>query len=180
MKASKTMKDIQFLIKNSGLDLDETLKRTKLILGLYPTICWVTAERANDLQERLLCQSKELDVSLEFFIEYIGRDKENEQISKIRSLFHTRWLIDIVNTALMKIKAYPIYGETYHNIISSVYTGTEKSTEQDMLSALNIDRSIYYARKKEALLLVGYCIWGDLIPSYMENNLYSDSTLIVS
>ena len=44
------------------------------------------------------------------------------------------------------------------------YLSKFKYSEADMLEALNLERSTYYDRKKEAILVFGLALWGTVLP----------------
>ena len=59
---------------------------------------------------------------------------------------------------MLKIREYPDKGALYCEIISKAYLNRFKYKESEMLEVLNMERSTYYDRKKEAILLftMGY------------------------
>lgn len=59
---------------------------------------------------------------------------------------------------------YPDKGALYCEIISKAYLNRFKYRESEMLEVLNMERSTYYDRKKEAILLFGLSLWGTAIP----------------
>ena len=83
---------------------------------------------------------------------------------RIRSLFETKWIIELVDMAMLKIREYPDKGALYCEIISKAYLNRFKYRESEMLEVLNMERSTYYDRKKEAILLFGLSLWGTAIP----------------
>ena len=64
-----------------------------------------------------------------------------------------------------KIYEYPDNGKIYHEILSKQYLTVYKYTEQEMLELLNMERSTYYDKKKDAIDLLAICLWGYTIPS---------------
>ena len=65
---------------------------------------------------------------------------------------------------MLKIREYPDKGALYCEIISKAYLNRFKYRESEMLEVLNMERSTYYDRKKEAILLFGLSLWGTAIP----------------
>ena len=72
--------------------------------------------------------------------------------------------IELVDMAMLKIREYPDKGALYCEIISKAYLNRFKYRESEMLEVLNMERSTYYDRKKEAILLFGLSLWGTAIP----------------
>ena len=92
---------------------------------------------------------------------YEARERFEE---RIRSLFETKWIIELVDMAMLKIREYPDKGALYCEIISKAFLNRFKYRESEMLEVLNMERSTYYDRKKEAILLFGLSLWGTAIP----------------
>lgn len=52
----------------------------------------------------------------------------------------------------------------YFEILSKCYLSKFKYTESEMLELLNMERSRFYDRKKESIMLFGISLWGSAIP----------------
>lgn len=167
-KNSSIMNTIKFHYKAMGLNFDEIFKKTKLLLSIYKSVCWETSLRADEFYEQLQFESKRLDVALEFLMEYSCQMEKNRFIHRVSSFFQTKWLIDIITETNGHVYKYPYSGRIYADIISTCYMHYMEHTEQDMLDVLNMERTTYYSKKKEAIALIGYCIWGIVIPKYMK------------
>ena len=88
------------------------------------------------------------------YLENFAPDEARERFEeRIRSLFETKWIIELVDMAMLKIREYPDKGALYCEIISKAYLNRFKYKESEMLEVLNMERSTYYDRKKEAILL---------------------------
>lgn len=99
------------------------------------------------------------------YLENFAPDEARERFEeRIRSLFETKWIIELVDMAMLKIREYPDKGALYCEIISKAYLNRFKYKESEMLEVLNMERSSYYDRKKEAILLFGLSLWGTAIP----------------
>ena len=51
------------------------------------------------------------------------------------------------------------YGETYYGILTKAYLNEEDKKDLAVAEELQLDRSTYYRRKKEAVLLCGILMW---------------------
>jgi hypothetical protein len=152
----------------SNLDYDMIFKKTKLLLGIYKSVCWKSSERAGEFYEQLQLESKRLDVALEFLIDYSCDLSKDRFMTRISSFFKTKWLVEVIDIALAHVYEYPdTYAKTYKEIIQLAYLDFFTNSESDILDILNLDRSVYYVKKKEALALLGYAIWGMVIPKYL-------------
>ena len=57
-------------------------------------------------------------------------------------------------------------GKLYHEILSKSYLTAFRYTESELLEILGIERSTFYDRKKEAIMLLGIALWGYAIPAF--------------
>lgn len=119
----------------------------------------------DDVCDTLICTyGDSLDGAL-IYLENFAPDEARERFEeRIRSLFETKWIIELVDMAMLKIREYPDKGALYCEIISKAYLNRFKYRESEMLEVLNMERSTYYDRKKEAILLFGLSLWGTAIP----------------
>ncbi len=67
---------------------------------------------------------------------------------------------------MVKTKEFPHGGDTFFEIISKCYLTRWKYTEKEMLEILNMDRSRFYDKKKEAIMIFGICLFGNAIPKF--------------
>ena len=130
-------------------------------------MCWETSEYANLVREDLACEygyaSSDLDTAL-LYLENFAPDEQKEKFAaKIRALFSVKWMVEIVDSAIIKVREFPLNGELYAHILSMYYLGKFQYTEAEMMEELNLERSSYYRRKKEAVIVFGLAIWGGSI-----------------
>lgn len=57
-------------------------------------------------------------------------------------------------------------GRLYYEILSKSYLTAFRYTESELLEILNLERSTFYDRKKEAVMLLGIALWGYAIPVF--------------
>ena len=146
-------------------------QKGKLLLEIYRDICWTTEVNAGYIREELMeyevdYYSNDMDeafIYLENFAPETSRAKAEERIQK---LFEVKWIVDIINTAMLKVKAFPVYGEMYFDILHTYYIGTFDYTESEALELLNMERSTFYRRKREAIILFAFAIWGAPIEEF--------------
>ncbi len=165
-KESRVMKQCALMYKGLNIDRDMVLHKTKLLMKIYRPVVWSASNRVLEVCEsaEIYC-SKQMEEALEYLANY-APDTEQEKFSaKVRSLFETQWLISLVDSTMNKIYEYPDNGKIYHEILSKQYLTVYKYTEQEMLEVLNMERSSYYDKKKEAIDLFAICLWGYTIPS---------------
>ena len=86
----------------------------------------------------------------------------------IGSGMESRMLVDVINRALLRLKRYPDRGELYYEILVKQFIHRFNSTEKELLDELNMERSVFYDRKREALFLFSVCLFGYTVPELQE------------
>ena len=79
--------------------------------------------------------------------------------SAIFHIYRTNWCLKVVERVLEKVKEFYQYGETYYGILTKAYLNEEDKKDLAVAEELQLDRSTYYRRKKEAVLLCGILMW---------------------
>lgn len=73
-------------------------------------------------------------------------------------------MVDVVDSAMLQVNEFPDSGSLYFEILQKMFLGRFKYTESDLLEILNVERSRFYERKKEAILAFGLALWGTVLP----------------
>ncbi len=164
-KNTQTLKNIRSLCRMQDLDEKSLYMRSRLLLSVYRDACWSTCGRADEVQEELVwCCGNDLDAAL-IYLETFAPDEEKQHFEhQIRTLFETRWMMELVESAMAHLREYPGNGAQYFEILSKCYLSCFKYREAELLEVLNMERSVYYDRKKEAILLFGLSMWNTSIP----------------
>ncbi|MCR5399066.1 MAG: hypothetical protein K6E68_05960 [Lachnospiraceae bacterium] len=71
----------------------------------------------------------------------------------------TSWIIGIIDTVKDRLREYHGWGEVYYEILTRSYFNKDKMTDQEVADELALERSTFYRRKKEAILLCGILMW---------------------
>ncbi len=153
--------------KMLNMDEEGLRKRAALLLKYYRRICWQTFQGAEDIKVQCAeYSSNGLDGAL-VYLETFVPDKEKDCFeTRIRSLFTAKWMIDLVDSAMRKVKDFPAGGEEHFEIISKKYLSRFVYSENELLEVLKLERSRYYDKQKEAILVFGLAFWGTAIPKY--------------
>ena len=69
---------------------------------------------------------------------------------------------------LLRLKRYPDRGELYYEILTKQFIHRFNSTEKELLDELNMERSVFYDRKREAIFLLSLCLFGYAVPELQE------------
>lgn len=168
-KNTKALKDIQSLCRLQHLHPEALYARAKMVLSTYRGVCWSTVGRAEEIQDQMVCYcGTELDGAL-MYLETFAPDEVREQFEeRIASLYETRWMIELMENAMLHVRDYPEQGELYFEILSKCYLTRFKYEEVELTELLALERSRFYDRKKEAVLVFGLSLWGKSIPRLQE------------
>jgi len=142
----------------------------KLLLKLYKDVVWRTEENLRDLDSKVYSLGgRRLSELIDFLSIGFDTEIDRQRIEeKLCSIIETKYLVEIVDKALMKLKSYPDRGEQYFEIIYKQYIIKYSYGESDLLESLNMDRSTFYRRKREAINLIGIILWGYVLPALRE------------
>ena len=160
---------IRSMCRMYELDMDVLYQKSRMLLSIYREACWSASGRADMVAEDIrYCCGTDLDGAL-LYLEEFAPDREREAFEqRVKTLFETRWMTELVEKAMEKVREFPAYGELYFEILSKSYLGRRKYTESELLSVLNMERSRFYDRKKEGIMIFGISMWGVLIPKSRE------------
>lgn len=147
----------------------------KLLLSLYRDVVWRTQEVMYDTSEEAYDFGGRRIAELADYLSYDfeGDIDKGKAESKLLSIAESKFLVDLVDKALLKLQAYPNFGELYFNILTRQYIYKVKYTDAELIETLSIERTQYYKRKKEAVNLFGIILWGYIIPPIKD--LYAES-----
>ena len=164
-KDTRTLRNIRMICRMQNIDEEALYNRSKLILSIYRDICWSVMGRADRIHDEIVCTfGSNLDRAL-IYLETFAPDEARERFEeRIRSLFETKWIIELVENTMLRVRDYPNRGDLYCEILSKCYLTCFKYRESELLELLNMERSTFYDRKKEAIMLFGLSLWGSSIP----------------
>ncbi len=138
---------------------------TELLMKMYRAVAWSVRGRATILIDPLQATSaKSLDDLLFYLSDFAPIYMRKEFESKVNELFFTKWMLELIDTAVMKVRSYPGKGKSYYDILYFTYMDEVKHTECDILAYTGIERSNYYRKRKEALHILSQVLWGMAIP----------------
>jgi len=147
------------------VEQDSILHKAKMLLCVYHDVIWVSLRKADTLREEAALYGNELNVALAYLSDFAPYEKKREFEERVSGLFETKWMIGLIDTAMKRVKEYHTNGASYYEILAKCYLSSKPLSESEILEQLNIERSIFYERKKEAVLLFGIAMWGFAIPA---------------
>lgn len=170
-KESKAWRQLCISCRLKHLNETDLCMRAKLLLMMYRNVCWAASGRAEGVKSSLQsCCGNSLDAALSY-LEAFAPDQEKEVFEeRIYSLFETRWLVSLIEETMQRVKEYPDYGEYYFRILSGYYLSCNPYTDAELMERLGMERSTYYERKKEAVLVFALALWGVVLPQVKGNS----------
>jgi len=161
---------IKTIISSKALDEAKLYSRAKLLLEIYRDVCWDTADRADIMREEVLYEydyaSGDLDAALMYLENFAPDEKKERFAARVQSLFEVKWMIEIVEHAITKVHSFPIMGDMYCAILTAYYLSSFPLTESEMMAQFSLERSSFYRRKKEAVIVFGLAMWGGSIEEF--------------
>ena len=117
-----------------------------------------------------------LDTALVYLENFAPDEKKERFAARIQSLFDVKWMVEIVDSAMIKVREFPLNGDLYSQILSMYYLGRFQYTEAEMMEELCLERSSYYRRKKEAVMVFGLTIWGGALDDFRQIMIVNEPT----
>lgn len=143
------------------------LNRTKMLLKTYRGTDWSARERPEVMES---ADGTNCYIRPEIFeaIDYLERFDPEHEIEdfedNIEPLFETRWIQEMISLTMEKVREFPCYGGVYYTILNDCYLSTLKYSEREMVELTGMERSVYYDRKKEAIMTFAVALWNTVIP----------------
>lgn len=163
-KDTRTLRNIHIICRVQKIDAEVLYNRSKFILSIYRDICWSVMGKAERIHNgiRSIFDS-DLDSALIYQESFVINGVRKHFEEKIRSLFESRWMLELVDNVMIQIREYPCRKELCFEILSKCYLSRFQYREAEMLECMNLECSTYYDRKKEEVFLFGLSLWGNEI-----------------
>ena len=155
------------MCQSRNLDKNVLLKKTKLLLQCYQDICWSDESYQQmyiDDYGNFCYRNPDLLQAIDYLEGFNPDTSRQIFIEKVSTLFDKKWLIELIDSAMFRVRDFPRTGQLYHTILTDCYMSHAEFKESDMLSLLNIERSLYYDRKREAIMVFAISFWDRAIP----------------
>lgn len=167
-KESLVMKTLKEDYVAMGLDIENTCKKTDMLLKIYRKVSWSTKESFDDLNEITYASCMTESEYLCYLLNFAPEKELDVFESRAVSTMQSRVLVELIERAAVKLKDYPESGEMYYSILDLKYLGYFRYTESEILEQLNLERSNFYRKRKEAKMLMGYVLFGLIMPDYVK------------
>lgn len=141
-----------------------------LLLDIYSDVLW----GMNNSYTNIVCECKAIygDTSvavLEVMTEFGSDLKAKLLHEQLEDTEASKVIIDIIHTAMVRLKTYPNKGTQYHEILDKTYFTKTRTSEIELLENLQLSRSTYYRQKKKAISLFGVILWGYVLPEFIKS-----------
>ena len=168
-KESKAWDCIHSLCAANKMEEQNLYKRARLLLSSYSGLCWSRAAWDTLAKDPLSVEDAMCThLAFQYLRDYSEDETKQEFITRVSNLMDVRVLQDIVNHTLMRVREFPVFGKIHFEILNKCYLSSIGYQEDDILFELDIERSRYYDRKKEAIMLFGIVFWASALPHYEE------------
>lgn len=164
-RKTTAMQAIETMCASQNIDVNELAAKAKLLLKSYRRICWTSlgSFRLSNDEGYCIC-NEDIERALEYLYSYGPNVDRITFEQNLKTLFDSRWMVDVVDSAMLQVNEFPDSGSLYFEILQKMFLGRFKYTESDLLEILNVERSRFYERKKEAILAFGLALWGTVLP----------------
>lgn len=163
---TKAMQFIEAQAQHFDLNTKQLYNKTKSLLGLYRNVVWSVKNRAADYRKEIAgTYGMQLNTALLYLADFAPDRTRDDFEAKVNNLFQSHWLIKLIDLGLKYVNDYPYYGEMYADILRLRFLDEVKRNDNTVSELLSLERSTYYDRKKEAILLLGVSLWGLVIPN---------------
>ncbi len=140
----------------------------KKLLKIYSKTAWETSGKYADVLNSFSDEYGVNDIKgLEIIASFSDTSETLKLSDRLLSVGENKLIIEVINSALIKLREYPHLGELYYEIIYKNYFVKFKYTESEILERLCLSRATYYRRRKEAINLFGISLWQLTIPKVL-------------
>ena len=142
-------------------NIDPLIKQTKLVLKIYREVQWALAEHQHELYAQVTAAGwNSFDTGMVYLTIFAPKANLAEFEEEVCRLIENKSILAFVSNCILRLRRYPEFGAVYYEIINHQFLSHKSLGEIEMVNHLNMERSTFYRRKKEALFLLGLCLFG--------------------
>ena len=157
------MTRVDEIYEHLGLDKNAVYNKTLVLLRLYRTLKWISAVRQNEFADELHIVNKEdLDLAVHTLGVFGSKEAKSRIFSELHCIKGNENLLFTIEQAALRVQNYPFNGEEYYKILQYAFLSERAYTESKILEELLMERSNYYSKRKQSVLLVGLILWNEL------------------
>ena len=166
---TKAMQFIEAQAQALRLDPKEIYTKTKALLHLYQNVVWSVKNRADNLRQEISgTYGMHLNTALMYLSDLAPEKTKAGFEASVTTLFQSKWIIELLDLSLQCVRDYPLHGETYAELLRLRFMDEIRRSDANVSELLALERSTYYDRKKEAIMLMGLSLWGFVVPNTLD------------
>jgi len=137
-------------------DVEPIIEKTKTVLGAVRCIYWRTRTNADLIREEAANGLyADIGTALQYLSDFAPINEQKDHEQRILNIYENQTIIKMLESILKSIGDYPENGALYNTILKNYYFDDKRSSDERIYEELGIERTLYYQRKKEAVLLFG-------------------------
>jgi hypothetical protein len=152
-----------------GYDLEQQVSdnlyhNTRALLELYNKVLWRINSSLDELdQECRESTNRQLTELIDSLVEIDPRVNEARLNSRLRSIEHSKSILDFIDLSMKQLRTYPENGERYYDILLGVYIERREKPIESLAETYCVSRATLYRDKKKAINMFGVILWGYLV-----------------
>lgn len=132
---------------------------TKLLLQSYRDIVWALECYPDYLAEELEMPMHDLDSLLSLIDTEINGLSNRRLENRLRSVQHSRQLLDRINEAVSFLRSKPKNGERLYKLIYEAYINPERASMTSILYRLGLSSRHFYRLREQAFHVLSMRLW---------------------
>ena len=165
-RKTAAMQTIEAMCARHEFDKEELAVKAKMLLKSYRQICWTALGSFEVSADESYCLSKtDIAKAIAYLYAYEADTDRRQFEQTMESMFDSKWIIEVVDSAMLQVHEFPDDGNLYFEILQKMFLGRYRYVESELLDILQIERSRFYERKKEAVIIFGLALWGTVLPN---------------
>ncbi|MFP5527933.1 hypothetical protein ACLGL1_05575 [Peptococcus simiae] len=142
-----------------GLNCSTAISQMKDLLDDYAGLVWLAEEQSRSREREAFTPE---DTTQALLLLDRLMDKAGSKTRTGHQSRHHVFLTTMVGQAIEATARYPGPGPLYAAILKGYYCSHPRSTDMALMEDLHLERSSYYARKKEAILCCALAFFGTI------------------
>ena len=143
------------MYENAGLDVNTIYAKSQLLLCSYRRICWSVQNDAYYLMDESCHYGEDYTAALAYLMEF-APDVQREKFEyRIQNLMESEHWIQLIDLAIERVRTFYKRGDLYAELLSKNYLTGVVYRVDEIIESLGLERSVYYNRRQEAVLLFG-------------------------
>ena len=159
---TNVMPRIKSLCESLRVDENEILIKARLLISLYHEIVWGSLKNGNPGTAGT--NEKKYAEAVTYLSVFPSTVEKKELQHNLLNIFQAEWYEELLMGALNYVSLYKHNSVLYTRILNECYFLERTCSDKELYGSLIIERSSYFKRKKEAILLFGVALWGIAIP----------------